>query len=538
MPDTTVTVTPLYGPGSSFETTVVGIPGPRGPQGTPGPAGEAGVTPDLSNYARKDQANLFNTGQTVDGDLGVTGTVTAGAFAGAGWDAAFAAKAPRFDDPSSLPGFLWRWSSKATAFTSDTSGVTPVSADGASVRRATASGSVVLTTPAAGANAMILRIENGVRVLESVGGQTNRISYIDAGPAVSGYTFYLVYRPRVRTSGNRLLGLGPYNAGVGLGIINFNDLGWQYEWEGGADPANTSYSVPDSTILWKVAAGTWGDPGTGTKKVRMYSDHLLVGESNGGAAGTLTRGETILGDLGAPVDMRYADLIVCNAMHTPDLMRRNISFLKYDYPTLFPNYRTDPMVWWGGASNLSESNSQGVGLSMPNRVLATTTAYTRDYLLTMPGFTINQLLPLIENNVGRLRTTNGRTGKNVYLFNGGGGNDLRTLGDTTAQLLSKWELVADMIRAYDPTAYIIALPILPGDGYTLSKRTDLNAALHANANGKFNAVATYDSDVNIGVDGANLNATYYQGDTRHLNSFGCNYWAGLVRPFVEGGIAA
>jgi hypothetical protein len=489
----------------------------------------AGGAADLSNYARKDLPNVF-----------ATGTVTAGAFAGAGWDAAFAAKADRFDDPASLPGFLWEWGAKLTNYTSDVAGTTPVSADGSLVRRATASGSVVLTSVTSavfgGSNRMTLRVENGVRVLESVAGGVNRLLYADAGPAVSGYTFYLLYRPRVRTGGNRLLGLGPYNAGVGLGIINHNDLGWQYEWEGGADPANTSYSVPDSTTLWRVAAGTWGDPGTGTKKVRLYSDGLLVGESNG-AAGTLTRGETVLGDLGATVDMRYGHLVVCGAFNTHDQIRRMSALIRSRYSELDPAYRTGPLVWWGGASNLSESNSQGVGLSMPNRVLATTTAYTRDYLLTMPGFTINQLLPLIENNVGRLRTTNDRTGKTVYLFNGGGGNDFRTLSDTTAMFLAKWELAADMIRARDPSAYFIALPILPGDGYVLSRRTDLNAALHANANGKFDATATYDADPNIGVDGANLNGTYYQSDTRHLTSFGCNYWAGLVRPFVEAGLA-
>ncbi len=130
-----------------------------------------------------------------------------------------------------------------------------------------------------------------------------------------------------------------------------------------------------------------------------------------------------------------------------------------------------------------------------------------------------------------------RSGKTVYCYNAGGGNDLRNLSYTTAQYLAKWEAAADAIRANDPQAYILALPILPGDGYTLSRRTDLNAAIRANANGKFNAVANWDLDSNIGLDGCNTNQTYYQSDNRHLNSTGTAYAQGLLQPFVEAGLS-
>lgn len=439
---------------------------------------------------------------------------------------------PAFN-PASLPGFLWQWDSKATSYFSDVAGTTPVSTDGASIRRATASGNVVLTTTSG--NPMVLRVESGVKVMESAAGGVNKIQYTDSGN-VTGYTFYLVNRPRVRTGANYMMGLGSYAAGTSLGIISQQIINNVYRWEGGAQPSNNqSAQVPDSTTKYRVSAGTWGDTGGGVMKIRLYADGILFGEDTG-AAGPLAKGQTAFGDLGTSVDQRYAYFAVFTAFHTPAQIRQMTAYLMGRFPELFGTYKTDKIAVWIGASNLSESNV-GYNLSVPNKVLAASSVYARDYLLTVPGATIDTLAPLVSDNIGRVRSVLNRSGKTVYCYNAGGGNDLRNLSYTTAQYLAKWEAAADAIRANDPQAYILALPILPGDGYTLSRRTDLNAAIRANANGKFNAVANWDLDSNIGLDGCNTNQTYYQSDNRHLNSTGTAYAQGLLQPFVEAGLS-
>ena len=517
MADTQLFITPYWGPmafvgatPTPVETLILGVLGPQGNQGPQGPQGVAGATEEEIKAVLPPRDELF--------------------------------------DWRSLPGLKFFWDARATTYFSDTVGTTPVTnTGGANVQRAEGrgpGGTVIPFTKAGDQSPCSLININGLLALTTTG--TMGLNYTAPAGNVAAKTWYVVFRENARTNDSRLINLGGYAPGSQLGLITWRDIKYQFQWEGGVDSSNdvsSAVQTPtqdlDSSHI-KVACGTWGDPGTGVKVMRLAYNGVPVLESTANKVqGTLPEGTVEgyrMGYRGTPACFDYLAFGVYDAYHTHEQMARTARGLLQAFSTQNANYRTDPVVIWSGASNLADVNTTN-GASFPALVNLNSTSFQRDFLQVWPGMDISTIGPMVEENLGRVRQVYDRTGKNLYVLNGGGGNDFRNLTDSTAQLLARWERMVQGLKRHDPQAYVHVMTYLPGAGYDDARRIALNNALVANARGLWDGTSAIHTNAQVGLPGTNVPPNYHP-DNIHLTDAGAAIIAGVLQAEVEAALAS
>lgn len=216
--------------------------------------------------------------------------------------------------------------------------------------------------------------------------------------------------------------------------------------------------------------------------------------------------------------------------------------------TLFPT--TAPQFTFLGDSLTTGANASDENHSYPAQMFSLLTngaALQRGYAnLGLPGETIVQWLLPANLTIANQYYNSGRTGNVMFIFCGT--NDLNSVGRTGAQVYADMKTLGTACKATGKT--IVALDMLPRNTvaapanetqrgiFNTSLAGDFTTTIATNVKTGGAAYADYliqlSGDTNIGVTGADQNATYYNSsDFTHLTNAGYAVVAGYVKTVMN-----